>query len=270
MRGLLLKVIWETRLPTLLFGLALGIVMLLLTRIIPQMQREIEQLLSHLPLAKSMMAALMGIDVKEELNAQVLQAFVWVHPAVLSLIWGHEIVFCTRLPAAEIDSGTVDVLLGLPVSRRSLYLAESAGWLVSGLVILAMGAAGYSISARQIAPDMRPNRENVLMVLLNLYCVYVAVGGWAFFVSSCGSRRAPAIAVVFALLLASFLLTFLARFWWPASQLEFLSVLHYYQPAQVLRTGSLPPGDVAALLAAGAAGWIAGGEIFTRRDICTV
>jgi ABC-type transport system involved in multi-copper enzyme maturation permease subunit len=269
-RGVLVKSFWESNLPTLLFGIALFLVMAILTFVIPQLQKEIGQALAQLPFAKSFLAALLGIDVDQEMTAQVLQSVVWVHPAVLALVWAHEIVFCTRIPAAEIDRGTIDVLLGLPVSRRSLYVAETLMWLATGCVVLAMGSAGYFVSAQRILPELRPGLDRVLMVLANLFGVYVAVGGLAFLVSACNSRRGPAIALVFTLVLASFLLTFLARFWTPAQQLEFLSVLHYYQPAQVLRTGNLPVRDLAALGLAGALAWTAGCEVLARRNICTV
>ncbi|MCH7547898.1 MAG: hypothetical protein IID30_15985, partial [Planctomycetes bacterium] len=49
----------------------------------------------------------------------------------------------------------------------------------------------------------------------------------------------------------------------------FLSVLDYSQPAQVLKVGAIPMGDVAALLAMGTVSWIIGGEIIARRNICT-
>ncbi len=76
--------------------------------------------------------------------------------------------------------------------------------------------------------------------------------------------------LLFGIVLASFLLNFLARFWEPAQHFAFLSVIGYYRPAQILSTGGLPVGDVATLLAVGAAAWVAGSEIFARRSICTL
>ena len=75
---------------------------------------------------------------------------------------------------------------------------------------------------------------------------------------------------VFATVLASFLLNFLAQFWEPARVLSFLSVLNYYQPMNVVSVGRLPLGDVVPLYGVGIAGWLIGGEIIARRSICTV
>jgi beta-exotoxin I transport system permease protein len=108
------------------------------------------------------------------------------------------------------------------------------------------------------------------MVLVNLYCVYFAVGGIALLVSSMSDHQGRAVAVVFAILLASFLLNFIANFWQPAKQIAFLGILEYYRPAQVLQHGEFPTRDVIVLLAVGLATWLAGGEILARRSITTV
>jgi ABC-2 type transport system permease protein len=198
-----------------------------------------------------------------------MSAFVWVHPVVLAILWAASIIFCTRYPAAEIDRGTIDVLLGLPVSRRGVYLCETAGWLSAGLVILAFGAIGYLIGSRAMELEQRPALALVALVMVNLYGVYLAVGGLTCLVSSLSDRRGRAVAVIFAVVLASFLLNFLAQFWDPAKHLVFLSVLDYYQPAAILRDGAIAPADLIMLFAIGLTGWAAGLEITARRSICT-
>ena len=78
------------------------------------------------------------------------------------------------------------------------------------------------------------------------------------------------MAIVFGLVLGSFLLSFLAQVWEPAKQLAFLSVLNYYQPAEIVRSGQFPLGDVLVLLGCGLVTWVIGGEVVARRSICTV
>ena len=84
------------------------------------------------------------------------QAFLWVHPTVLTLVWAHEVVCCTRTPAGEIDRGTIDFLLGLPVSRVKIFAAELLGWLLSGVCILCCGYIGHWLASVYHEPDMRP------------------------------------------------------------------------------------------------------------------
>ena len=64
-------------------------------------------------------------------------------------------------------------------------------------------------------------------------------------------------------------MNFLAQFWSPAEPFAFLSVLEYYQPATILKTGSLVGADILVLLGIGGVFWIAGCEISARRSLCT-
>jgi ABC-type transport system involved in multi-copper enzyme maturation permease subunit len=269
MPGLLSKAIYETWLATLLFALALLLVMGLLTFVLPQVQENIGDVLERIPFVKSLIAALLGIDVEGELTAQLMQSVLWVHPTVLSLIWAYEIIICTRIPAGEVDRGTIDILLGLPVARWSVYLAESAVWLAGGLLVLSCGMLGYW-GMHQELPGAPVSSRATWYVLLNLFCVYLAVGGLSLLISSLNDRRGWAIGIIFAILLASFLINFLAPLWEPARYAAPFSFMHYYQPAEIMRTSTLPARNLLVLLTAAGATWLAGGLVFSRRDLCTV
>ena len=270
MRGLFTKTLHEVWLTTTLFGFSLLAVKALLTYILPQIQEGWGELLEQIPFAKVMLSALLGTELGHEITARTMQAFLWVHPVVLALVWAHEITLCTRMPAGEIDRGTIDVLLGLPVSRRAVYLCESLVWLVSGLLVLVMGLVGHLLAAGAMPEEMRPGLPGAALVMANFYCVYVAVGGIAFLVSALSDRRGRAMGIVFGITLASFLLNFVAQFWDPARQIAFLGVMEYYQPAQILHTGDVPIRNVAILLLVGGSAWLLGGEVVARRSIRTV
>lgn len=269
MRGVLIKILRETWLGMLLFSVALLLVEILLNLILPQILEQMDMMLARMPFVRDFLAALLGIDIEGEITAQLMQAFVWVHPTVLTLLWANETMFCTRFPAGEIDRGTIDVLLGLPVSRRAIYLCETIGWLAGGALMLGAGSIGYAIGSLAMPLENRPESALVGLILFNLFCLYIAVGGVAFLISSLSERRARAVFTVFAIVLASFLLNFLSQFWSPAQSFAFLSVIEYYQPANILKTGSLASADIAVLLAVGGVAWIAGCEITARRNICT-
>ncbi len=270
MRGLLHKIVLEIRLAVVLFAIGLAIIMGLLTALLPKVLGDVERIFDSIPFIKPLLTALLGVDPGQGFTAQMMQAFLWVHPTVLAMIWAHELMYCSRVPAAEIDRGTIDFLLGLPVSRWKLYITETIGWLVSGLLILAGGFGGHAIASQTLQPDMQPGAFATFSVLANLFAVYVAVGAITFLVSASSDRRGRAIGVVFALLLFSFLLNFLAQFWEPAQSVAFLSIMDYYKPALVIESGRFPVRNVSILTGVAAVAWTAGGIIFRRRSICTV
>jgi ABC-2 type transport system permease protein len=269
-RGLVRKTVFETWVQLFLFCLGLFVVGGLLTMFLPQVERGANQVLATFPFVRHFLEALLGQNMGRAISPQMLQSIIWVHPTVLALFWAQEIVFCTRLPAGEIDRGTIDVLLGWPVSRRTLFTIEAIMWLGFGLCLVAMLVLGHYVG-RQLRPSRTPHSwTNVFIIATNLYSMYVAVGGIAFLISALSNRRGRAMAGVFGLVLATFLLNFLVQFWPQAEVMAPLGVLNYYRPAQILATGEVPLFDIAVLLAVGLTTWLAAMEVFARRSICTV
>lgn len=270
MRGLVAKALQEVWVATLIFGVALAGVMALLTFLLPQIQAGMDGVLESLPFVRGIMAAVLGTEVGEEITARAMQSLLWVHPTVLALIWAHEITLCTRTPAGEIDRGTIDFLLSLPVSRWKVYLSESVVWLTTGAFVLTLGYLGHRVAAPSMPQEMRPEPMIAARVLFNLYLLYFAVGAFALLVSSASNRRGWAMAFVFGVVIASFLLNFTAQLWEPAKPFAILGVMQYYRPAEIMKTHALAWGDLAVLFACGAVAWTAAGLIFARRSICTV
>ena len=270
MSGLLRKIFYEVRMPVLLFAIGLAAIMSLLTALLPQVLGDVDKLFESISFIKPLISALLGVDVGDGLTAQMMQAFLWVHPTVLAMIWAHELMYCSRVPAAEIDRGTIDFLLGLPVSRWRLFFAETIGWLVSGVFMLVTGWLGHAVASRWLEPDMQPSAFATFCVMANLFAVFVAVGGMTFLISANSDRRGRTIGIAFAILLFSFLLNFLAQFWEPAKSVSFLSIMSYYQPAKVLEAEAFPVGNVLILATLGLICWSLAGLVFRRRSICTV
>jgi ABC-type transport system involved in multi-copper enzyme maturation permease subunit len=270
MRGLILKALRDSWVTAGVLAAALAGVELLLMNVLPQTQQMIGSVLAAMPIIRPILAALLGMPVGDGLSALVLQSLLWVHPVVLALVWASAVVQTTRYPAGEIDRGTIDFLLGLPVSRRAVYVAETVVCLGLGAFVIGIGSIGYFAGAADVPAASLPSAGGIQLVLVNLFCVFVAVAGVGFFVSSLSERRGRAIAVLFGLLLGSFLLNVLAEFWAPAQRVAFLSVLHYYQPARVLTSVTLPARHIVALGGVGLVAWIAGAEITARRSIKTV
>lgn len=218
---------------------------------------------------RQMRDALLGVDTSNAGVAEIAFSIAWSHPVVLALMLAQAIITCTRVPAAEVERGTIDVLLALPVSRWQVFVSESVAWLTTAALVFAALYCGSFIGAQFILPEYRPDWIKLARVLANLSLVYAVVGCVALVACSATDRRGRA--VIFALVFAvgSLLLNFLGGLWDPAKKLAFLSVLEYYRPIIILRTGAWPWKDMAIL--AGAAGglWITAGVWFSRRDLTT-
>ncbi len=269
-RGLIIRALRELWPTTLVLGLVLIGVEAMLGFVLPKFGSQIAQEWLQMEFARGIMQAMLGTEIVERIGPQMFQAMAWVHPVPLALTWAHALLCCTRVPAGEVDRGTADVLLGLPVSRWEVFISETMVWLVCGAGILAAALAGNLLGGLGLPAEQRPPLARVLIVLVNLYCLYASVGGLACLVSSFSNRRGRAITIVFLVLLALFLLNYLAQFWQPLEKIVFLSPLHYHRPVNVLGSGTWPWSDMGILLGVGGAMWFAGGIVFARRDLCTV
>ncbi len=269
-RGLLLKSLVDARAVTVLLAVAMLLAEGVLSYVLPTVMQDFSGQLLQVPFFRTIISALLGADIGDTLVPETFIAIAWVHPVVLAILWTHAIVLCTRVPVGEIDRGTIDLLLSLPVSRWQVYVAETVVFLATGLAVLGMCMLGHRLGILSLAPQERPGLGRMMVIAANLYCLYMAVGGLAFLVSAASNRRGRAVAAVFGILLASFLLNFLAQFWSPAQTLSFLSLLNYYQPLPLVRTGQLPVGDMVILTGFAAVTWTTGGVWFARRDVCTV
>ncbi len=268
--GLLMKGLRETWLLTLVCGAGVMVFEALVSYFFWSYQEQFTQEILQMDFVRQIIEALVGAEFGDQVTLGALTSLAWAHPMFLSILFAHAVTVCTRMPAAEIDRGTIDVLFGLPLSRRSIYVSETAVWLAGAFVILVLAAIGSAIGHSFVPPADRPEIPRVLLVLCNLFALYFACGAFVLLVSTCSDRRGRAIGVAFSVLLAQLIWNFLAQYWSIADRLSFLTVLNYFKPMPILGDGVVPYGNIAILLSAGLVLWLAGGVRFLTRDIHTV
>jgi ABC-2 type transport system permease protein len=266
-RGLCMRAWRELWPTTLVLGLVLAGAEAILAYILPKFGAQFSQQWLQLDFMRGIMQAMLGTEIVDHIGPEMFLSVAWVHPVPLALTWAHALLCCTRVPAGEVDRGTADILFGMPVSRWEVFFSETAVWLGAGMLILAGTLAGNLLGSLALPTEQRPDLPRLLIVVTNLYCLYLAVGGLASLISCLSNRRGKAITILFVILLALFLLNYLAQFWQPLSKIVLLSPLHYYQPTSVLRVGTWPVQKLAVLLTAGCVLWIAAGLVLARRDL---
>lgn len=263
-RGLLTKTFHETYRGTLLFAFALVTFETIIARVIPSFQDQLAGPLFSNPFFRNIIQALLGSALGQNIGPAALYAMGWVHPVVLTLVWAHEVMFCTRVPVGELDRGTGDVLFALPVTRWQIYVNETIACLVSGVILVACLPLGNYLGT--VSEDA-PGFDVILIAVVNLYAVYLAVAGLALAVSALSRRRGRAIGVVFAVVLSSFFLSFLVQFWPSAEAISWVGLLHYYRPMEIMSQEIWPVGDILVLSGFGLVAWILGGLALARRDL---
>lgn len=268
-RGLLAKACRETWAGTLLFALGLAVTETAEAYIHMHYREQLSFVWEQVAVLRPIVRGLLGPELAEQLGPATLLAMPWIHPIALTLLWAHAIAYCTRMPAGEVDRGTIDVLLGLSVSRWQVYRAYTLVWLGSGIALVILAAAGNTLGLR-LAGQERIDARRLAILMTNLFGLYVAVGGMAWLASALSNQRGRAVGAALAVVLGSFLLNYLAQAWPLADRMSFLSILQYHRPLAILRDAAWPVRDIVILFGAGAALWMAGGVVFARRDLSTV
>ncbi len=267
--GLVRRALRETIPTTLLCAALLATISGLLAYALPQFQARVIQRAMP-PGFMQMRNVLLGVDSTGGGIADIAFSIAWSHPVVLILLLTQTIIACTRVPTGEIERGSIDMLMGLPISRRQLFLSETAAWFIGGLIMLGAVYAGSFVGARFIQPEYRPNWGKLGMVLVNLGFVYAVVSAAAMAAASLSDRRGRAVLLVLVVSVGSLLINFLELLWDPAKQIAFLSFLHYYRPIGMLMNGKWPIGDLTILGGIALVLWVLAGVVLSRRALTTL
>ncbi|MFD4658875.1 ABC transporter permease subunit [Kitasatospora sp. NPDC058444] len=170
--------------------------------------------------------------------------------------------------AADVESGTIELLMTRPVSRRRL-LAERAGALIAATVLL--NAAATLTLALGVASSAQLRTAVPLTAVLTAGLLGCALAfcltGPVLAVSAVSRRRAHVIGAAVAFGAVGFALNFVALAWSPARPLRYLSPFHYYAPGDVLGHGGVPWLAFAVLLGIGLLGLTAAFRLLERRDL---
>ena len=267
--GLIQKAVRETWASTLAFAAGLFVFELLMGMMLATFHKEFSDKFLPMEFIQKILSALLGAEVGT-VGPAVLSMLGWVHPIVLALVWAHAIVVCTRVPAGEVDRGTLDVLLALPVTRTSFYVSESAVFVFSSLLIVGVGFVGNVFGNWISGLERVGSFGQLSLVALNLYALSLAAGGMSAFLSSVCNRRGRAMGSAFAILMASLFLSSMSTFNAIVKSVSVVSLLNYYRPYGILQGRASPLGDMMVLIGVGTVLWVIGAVVFVRRDLRTV
>ncbi|MER7757513.1 ABC transporter permease subunit [Kitasatospora sp. NPDC097643] len=170
--------------------------------------------------------------------------------------------------AADVESGTIELLMTRPVSRRRL-LAERAGALIAASTLLNAAATLTVALGVAFSPKLRdavPVGGVFAAGLLGCAFAFCLTGP-VLAVSALSRRRAHVVGAAVVFGAVGFALNFVALAWSPAAPLRYLSPFHYYTPGDALAHGGVPWAALGVLLGVGALGLLAAFRLLERRDL---
>ncbi len=264
-RGLIAKFLRDSR--WLRWGALFGIVLfeVLFTRIMREIDKEYLGMLLSSPFFSRLINMLIGSEIGGDLNITVLLTVGFAHPVLFTLTWAVLLTDGTRVLVGELERGTLDLTLALPVSRWDVFLAATVSWLPWGIPMSLAPLFGAWIGG-QLFYEEPIAYARLAPMTLNLFGLYVAVGGLTMLVATFHERRGIAIGTMVIVMLSSFLLNFLASMWDALEPLSRLGLLNYYKTIEIYRNG-LPVTNTLILVGFGLVAWIVGLRRFATKDI---
>jgi ABC-2 type transport system permease protein len=170
--------------------------------------------------------------------------------------------------AADVEAGTIELLMVRPISRGRL-LAERTAALVTGSVLVTAAATGAVAVGVAATPRLQQAVSPGGVAAAGLLGLGLAlcIAGPVLAVSAAGRHRSQVVGATILFGAVGFAVNFVAQAWPAVSSLRYLSPFHYYTPADALVSGTVPTGSLAVLLAVFVAGVAAAAWLLHRRDL---
>jgi ABC-2 type transport system permease protein len=166
--------------------------------------------------------------------------------------------------AGERETGTLDLLLAYPVSRRRVVLEKAVGLAATVLVLAAVTALSVVVVGAFVGLGVSPGR--IFVASLGAALVAVLIGLLTMLVGAAVGRRSTAIGVATAVFAASYLIVGLAGLVSWLEPFRVLSPLYHANGTRPLQTG-LPLGNYLVLVGLCIAALLMTLATFDRRDL---
>ena len=188
------------------------------------------------------------------------------HPLAIAMIGIFAVGAGSTAIAGERARGTLEVLLARPISRTSLYLTILVALLVASLVVLCAILAGMVAGTAVVNLLDELDLSQMPIVVLNGFGLWAAFTTFALAASVTFDRPGPAIGLSLAYLLIHYFLEILGSLWTDAAWTQEYSLLHHFNPGEIL-TGNLDPIDLVIVFGAAAVPFVYALLVFPKRDL---
>lgn len=193
-------------------------------------------------------------------------ASTMTHPITLAILTGAALSIAAGAVAAEVERGTVDLVLARPVGRLRFLLGKAAAT-VSAVTVAEAGAlAGVLVATLTVERMDEIALSDLWRPFLGSWLLFVALGMVGLLLSARSSLRSRAIGMTVSLIVVWYFVNFIALLIDEVSGARYASPFHYFRAGDFL---SGKPMVLDAVVLAGLAGvaLAAGLWWFSRRDL---
>ena len=180
----------------------------------------------------------MGEEFIGQFTISGIAAFGYNHPIVLIFFSMIAIMLPARHIGNEIEEGTLELLLSLPVKRITMVLSI---WVFSALAILLLmcGCLLGTFWGIHLNPEaVNLPLIKIIKIGMNLSILMLTINAYTFLIAAY-SREGSKVALRAAgITLFFYFLNFATKIWLAIQPLKHFTIFNYYQP-QMLMTGEI-------------------------------
>jgi ABC-2 type transport system permease protein len=215
-----------------------------------------------------------NLGVAERPTSTAIMMAFWNHPFILLLVSMWAIGRGSAAVAAEVERGTMDLILSRPVARWS-YLTSQVVVALVGLALLCLGLlAGASIGLHYNVFREPPEPRALVQPALNLAALGLPIYGYTLLASAIDQVKWRPTSIGSVLTLGGFIAYVISMIpvlqnmtWKP--WLERISIFKAYNPVELVTTGESLSFHVGILAGIGAACIAVAYAAFAMRDVPT-
>lgn len=255
---------WRRVRSVLILSVVLSLLVFLTVGLYPTLETAsdaLEQFVEQLP-EETRRAVVGNVDTISTIEGYLVSQFYQF--AWLLLLGVYYAYVGASLVASEVENGSIEFLLIMPLTRSRIVVGKFLGLLPSIVGVNVLTMAAVQLALGSIGESVDPVNLALLHLFSIPYLLACAAVGLLVSVQFDEARRAQSIAIgaIFALFILDNL-TFDTDLEWLGS----VAFSRYFDPGELLVDGTVAVGDVAALVAATLVCVVLAAELFERRDV---
>lgn len=234
-----------------------------------KMGTEVLEFVRSVGVIRKIFEATLGINVEGDVSINTLFSVSFTHGMVLMLTWGTLIATATRVTVGEIEKGTADLLLSLPVNRKEACVSFGLAGILIAMVMSCCPIIGVAIGMQIFETEEVVEIHRYLAPTVNFFAINLAIYCVSFMVGCLLDRRAQSVGFVVGVAFVSVVLNFVEPFLPNFQAIRYLGLLNYFRPVDIVRTGQWPIGSISVLLVVAALSVLIGVRVYSKKDIPT-
>jgi ABC-2 type transport system permease protein len=210
--------------------------------------------------------AFFGGDALQFGNIASLIAIGYQEPFVLLLYMLFAVGVPTALLAGEVQRGTMELILSRQTTKTQVYICAGLITIAGMYALVIVMFLGTVVSTNLYEFDQEVPLYCFFKLAVNGGILASTVGGIALLSAAC-FRRGMAVSLTVAYLVVNYFIMIITQ-WWPRMKwLDPATIFNYVDGAKILTEPEWPMGDMCVLISLLVVTTLAGGIIWSRRDL---